>query len=291
MTIHKLTGKGKDVGGLTVTRLLPQAKRRSIGAWCFLDHAGPADEANMQVGAHPHTNLATFTWMLAGEVWHADSLGSRQCVRPGEINLMIAGTGNSQGISHTEQSVANAPLHAVQLWIALPMHQNISAAFHHYPDLPAWEAEGVRHILLTGDYHGHHAPTAQFSPLLGVDLRSREAATLQIPIEKNWEYGVLVIAGEVQIDGETFHADELAFVACERPDFTLQAAADSHFLLLGGEPLPHPLHMWWNFVADSRDALQQAIHDWNNGHPRFGAVGWQGETLPRLPAPVMPGVS
>ncbi|MDO5091365.1 MAG: pirin family protein [Cardiobacteriaceae bacterium] len=289
MTFFKLTGKGKDVGGLSVTRLLPQAKRRSIGAWCFLDHAGPAEAAEMQVGAHPHTNLATFTWMLNGEVWHADSLGSRQCVRPGEINLMVAGTGNARGISHTEQSAPGAPLHAVQLWIALPTAQDIAPAFHHYPELPAWESDGVRHILLTGDYQGRRAPTAQFSPLLGVDLRADRDASLTIAIEKNWEYGVLVIDGEVRIDDEVFHADELAFIACERADFRIEAAAGSHFLLLGGEPLAQPVLMWWNFVADSCEALRQAVADWNRGHPRFGSVGWQGETLPRLPAPEMPG--
>ena len=102
--IQKITANIKDVGGIPVARLLPTAKRRSIGAWCFLDHAGPSvfaeGEAGLQVGAHPHIGLQTFTWMLAGEVLHKDSLGNEQMIRPNQVNLMTAG----RGISHTEQT-------------------------------------------------------------------------------------------------------------------------------------------------------------------------------------------
>ena len=100
MNTETFTAHTKDVGGIPVARLLPQKERRTIGAWCFLDHAGPAvfkaDSDGMQVGAHPHTNLQTFTWMLEGEMWHQDSLGFRQLVRPGQVNLMTAGTGSAQ---------------------------------------------------------------------------------------------------------------------------------------------------------------------------------------------------
>ncbi len=130
MSVDKFLAKTKDVGGIPVARLLPQNKHRTVGAWCFLDHAGPAtfsqENKGMQVGLHPHTNLQTFTWMLEGEVWHQDSLGNRQLIRPKQVNLMTAGTGNQRGISHTEQTPAGVKnLHAVQLWIALPMNQEI----------------------------------------------------------------------------------------------------------------------------------------------------------------------
>lgn len=123
MNIQTLSAHTKDVGGIPVARLLPQGKRRTIGAWCFLDHADPAGFENgsdgLQVGAHPHTNLQTFTWMLEGEVWHQDSLGFRRLIRPKRINLMTAGTGSARGIAHTEQTPEGVKnLHTVQLWIA-----------------------------------------------------------------------------------------------------------------------------------------------------------------------------
>ena len=180
MNTETFTAHTKDVGGIPVARLLPQKERRTIGAWCFLDHAGPAlfgaDSKSLQVGAHPHTNLQTFTWMLEGEVWHQDSLGFRQLVRPGQVNLMTAGTGSAHGIAHTEQTPENVnTLHAVQLWIALPMNQEIAPNFEHYPDLPAWQENGADYVLTTGAFGGRRAPTTQHSPLVGVDIQVREA--------------------------------------------------------------------------------------------------------------------
>ena len=66
-------------GGLIVRRALPNRRRRTVGAWCFLDHAGPMEfgrGGGMGVGPHPHIGLQTFTWMIEGAVMHRDSLGN-----------------------------------------------------------------------------------------------------------------------------------------------------------------------------------------------------------------------
>ncbi|WP_225748602.1 pirin family protein [Eikenella sp. Marseille-P7795] len=292
MTLQKVTAKTHDVGGIPVARLLPNRTHRTVGAWCFLDHAGPAyfaaDADGMQVGAHPHTNLQTFTWMLEGELLHRDSLGSRQLIRPKQVNLMTAGTGGNHGISHTEQTPDGIrTLHAVQLWIALPMHKNIAPSFRHYPELPEWSDNSADFILVNGSFAGRTAPTEQHSPLLGLDIRFRQPATLDIPAQAGWEYGVLVLAGEAEIGGQTFVQDELAKFehADTAQTLPIRAQAGSRILLLGGEPLPHPVRMWWNFVADSQEALVQAVADWNDGHPRFGHINLAGTQLTRLRAP------
>ncbi|MCP2040790.1 redox-sensitive bicupin YhaK (pirin superfamily) [Neisseria sp. HSC-16F19] len=295
MNIQTLHASTKDVGGIPVARLLPQGRRRTIGAWCFLDHAGPAqfaaDAPGLQVGAHPHTNLQTFTWMLEGEVWHQDSLGFRQLIRPKQVNLMTAGTGSRRGIAHTEQTPEGIhSLHAVQLWIALPMNQEIEPDFQHYPELPEWQEDGVRYVLTTGSFQGRTAPTQQYSPLVGVDVQADTAQSLSLALEAGWEYGVLVIAGSVNAaDGTRAAADELLFFEGSADRLTLEVAAGSHFMLLGGEPLPHPTVIWWNFVADSRAALHEAVADWNSGSPRFGAeIDLSGTGLKRLVAPEPP---
>src|SRR5580692_10626756 len=107
--------------GTEVRRLLPQRTLWTVGAWCFLDHYGPDDVSigpGMAVPPHPHTGLQTVSWLFEGLVLHRDSLGSRQLIRPGELNLMTAG----RGIAHSEESAAGRPaaLHGLQLWIALP---------------------------------------------------------------------------------------------------------------------------------------------------------------------------
>ncbi|NEN75154.1 pirin family protein [Pelistega sp. NLN82] len=297
MSIDKLTAKTKDVGGIPVARLLPQPQRRTVGAWCFLDHAGPAvfeeESKGLQVGLHPHTNLQTFTWMLEGEVWHQDSLGNRQLIRPKQVNLMTAGTGHQYGISHTEQTPEGIKaLHAVQLWIALPMNQEIKPNFEHYPELPMWSEGGIDYVLTTGSYQGHTAPTTQFSPLVGVDMQFTQAQSFHIDEVEGFEYGILVIAGEVEVNGVAYRADELAVLAdCKNAQGKLElwASEGTHIMLLGGEPLPHPTLIWWNFVADSQEALEQAVADWNNGHARFGDINLDGTALKRLVAPEIQG--
>src|SRR5215469_2966881 len=121
-SIERLEARTAEIGGgITIRRALPNRTRRTVGAWCFLDHAGPMvfeGGGGMHVGPHPHIGLQTFTWMIEGEVVHRDSLGNEQVIKPGQVNLMTAGN----GIAHAEDSAPGPVgwLHAAQLWIALP---------------------------------------------------------------------------------------------------------------------------------------------------------------------------
>jgi redox-sensitive bicupin YhaK (pirin superfamily) len=119
-----IEGRQRDIGGLTVTRVLPSAARRMVGPFIFFDHMGPATLARGQgvdVRPHPHINLATVTYLFEGEIVHRDSIGSLQPIRPGEINWMTAG----RGIAHSERTSpelrkTGSELHGIQLWVALP---------------------------------------------------------------------------------------------------------------------------------------------------------------------------
>src|SRR5688572_32510663 len=108
-SLERLESQRAVVGeGFEIRRALPNRRRRMVGAWCFLDHAGPADYAagnGLTIGPHPHIGLQTFSWMIEGTILHTDSLGYRQWIRPGQVNLMTAG----RGISHAEESSGDAP--------------------------------------------------------------------------------------------------------------------------------------------------------------------------------------
>jgi redox-sensitive bicupin YhaK (pirin superfamily) len=286
--IQRLAPRIADVGGIPIHRVLPQRARRTIGAWCFADHAGPSafapGDPGMRVGPHPHIGLQTFTWMLAGEVLHRDSLGNVQKIRPGELNLMTAG----HGIAHTEESVpGSGGLHAAQLWISLPKaHQDTPPRFDHYENLPRWTEQGVEATLLIGAYGGHQAPALAFSPLLGMDLTCRDAHELTLPVRPDFEYGVLVLEGGVSVGGESFAAHELAYFGCgvDGVAFTLEAGA--RVLLLGGRPLDEDIFIWWNFVAHDRADIVRAQAEWEAGGDRFGEVrGYAGARLSPPPIP------
>ncbi len=144
-----ISPKQKDIGGFFVRRLLPVAKCRHVGPWVFFDHMGPAQfEAGkgIDVRPHPHINLATVTYLFEGEILHRDSVGSLQAIRPGDINLMVAG----KGIVHSERETeatrnSDHVLHGLQLWLALPEEfEEIDPAFYHYPSaqIPAVDLQG-----------------------------------------------------------------------------------------------------------------------------------------------------
>jgi len=273
-------------GGINVDRVLPVRQRRRIGAWCFLDHAGPArfePGQGMLVEAHPHIGLQTFTWLIEGEALHRDSLGNEQVLRPGQVNLMTAGV----GISHTEESLPDQRvLHAAQLWIALPPgKEEIPPAFDHYPDLPRWSEAGLDFTLLAGSYAGRTAPSRMYSPLVGVDLRSVAAAARRLALEPGFEHGLLVLEGAADVEGERFGPNELAYLPTGRAGLDLSLEAGSRLLLIGGEPPTDDVTIWWNFVG-SKEAIARAQRDWEARSERFGSV--RGYENRRLVAPPVP---
>lgn len=287
--IQRIASRQAEVGGIPINRVMPSRQRRMIGAWCFLDHAGPAvfrPGAGMRVGPHPHTCLQTFTWMLKGEILHRDSLGNEQVIRPGQVNLMTAG----QGIAHTEESLpGEEQLHAAQLWIALPPEAgDCKPAFDHHPILPTWSEDGCDFTLLAGSYKMHTAPSRLYSPLIGMDLFSAQGTDICLPLDPAFEYGVLVLEGETTIGTQQFAIDELAYLGSGNSEVRLQLNADSRVILLGGVPWPQQILMWWNFVGHSKAEIAQAQRDWEAGSDRFGIIPeYDGPPLiaPPLPWP------
>ena len=296
LTIERIAARESTLGeGLRILRALPTRERRMVGAWCFLDHIGPiafGPGQGLHVGAHPHTCLQTFTWMIEGEIWHRDSLGSDQVIRPGQVNLMTAGL----GIVHTEDSVTPGQrMHAAQLWIALPPEDADRApAFEHHAELPRWMQDGCQCTLLVGRWDGHAAPCRVHTPLVGLDIACTQDTGLGLPVtlplRTDFEHGLLPLEGEALIDSgegpQRFTVGELAYLPPGADQVRLTLSRGSRVLLIGGEPWPHPMVMWWNFVGPSKAHIVQAQADWEAGAPRFGRV--PGDEGRRLQAPPLP---
>lgn len=268
----------------TVSRYLPTRARTTVGAWCFLDHYGPDDVATapgMQVGPHPHIGLQTVTWLLEGEVVHHDSLGSAQAIRPGQLNLMTAGS----GIAHAEVSPPLRPprLHGLQLWVALPA-TDVPPAFAHHADLPVAELDpGVSARVLIGELGGARSPAAVHSPLLGAEVHL--SGRTVVPLQTDYEHAVLVVDGAVTIEDRDLPAGSCAYLGRQRSNLVVAGAPSGTFLLLGGEPFTQPLVMWWNFVGRTADEIATARADWEAGR-RFGDVALGGDRIPAPPLPV-----
>ena len=278
--------------GTVIKRALPSRQKRMIGAWCFLDHAGPVNFESGQgldIGPHPHTGLQTFTWMIEGSMMHHDSLGSAQLIQPNQVNLMTAG----YGISHTEVAPADeTKMHSVQLWIALPDDKkDMPPQFEHYPDLPVIAQDQIRFTLLVGEFLGAQSPVQVHSPLLGVDLQAEEQAQTTLPLNPRFEYGVLVLEGTAQINGQLLDDQHLLVLSPGESQLQLELEAGSRVVLVGGEPFESPILLWWNFVGRTQEDMLQAREQWINHDARFGEIPeYDGErmTVPMLPERMRP---
>jgi redox-sensitive bicupin YhaK (pirin superfamily) len=266
--------KAAEVGGFRVRRALPRRGMRTVGAWCFADHMGPevvTETSGLDVGPHPHIGLQTVTWLIDGAVLHTDSLGSEQLIRPGQLNLMTAG----RGIVHAEESVRAdlATLHGVQLWIAQPSGTRDGAsAFAHHGELPRIDVGHGTATVFIGEHAGAVSDARTDTPLVGIEADLR-AGTSQWPLRADFEYAVYIISGEAIITpaahagratAPALHAREgqLVDLRLHGEVLTIEVPHAARLLMLGGEPLGEPLHMWWNFVGRSRDEIAQAAQDW-----------------------------
>lgn len=241
---------------MTVRRLLPQRARSLVGPWCFLDFYGPDDVSatgGMAVPRHPHTGLATVSWLFEGAIDHIDSAGNWATVEPGDAVFMNAG----RGITHSEFSTAETTvLHGAQLWYAFPDENRFvePSLDNHRPEPvagPGWSAR-----VFAGEMLGVAAPLRTYAPLSGAELRLDAGTEMSIDVPVRFEHAVLPVRGDLELDGQAVPGDHLAVVDAGRPRLRI-AAGDKPVLalLIGGEPLNEAIVMWWNFVGRDHDEI------------------------------------
>lgn len=274
--------KEKDIGDFSVRRLLPFAQQRMVGPWIFFDHMGPAEfepGQGISVRPHPHINLATVTYLFEGEILHRDSLGYKQTITPGDINLMVAG----KGIVHSERERPEIKqqahrLHGLQLWMALPeADEETDPAFYHYPnkDIPGTDLNGVDVRVMMGSAYGLTSPVKTFADTLYIEAHMSDG--LQLGLPEAQERALYVAAGKVEIAGIEVNQYEMA-VLTDTSTHTVIATEDARIALIGGEKMP-PRHMYWNFASSSLERIEQAKQDWKDGKfPKV--VGDEEEFIP-----------
>ncbi|HEX8444833.1 MAG TPA: pirin family protein [Allosphingosinicella sp.] len=288
LLLQTLRPVSHDLGGFKVHRTLPHKERTTVGPFIFFDQMGPAQlppGEGIDVRPHPHINLATVTYLFAGAIEHRDSLGTRQVIEPGAVNLMTAG----RGIVHSERSPAGLraggpELSGIQTWLALPSDkEEIDPTFQHVPrgSLPLIQGAGARARVVMGTLWGETSPVTQHSPTIYADIALEPGGSLPLdPLAD--ERAVYVAEGDATLDGLTL---EPAVLYVLRPGLaaTLRSARGAHVMLCGGAPLDGPRHVWWNFVSSRRDRINQAKEDWRA--ERFPLVPDDGAE--RIPLPVV----
>ena len=298
MTVHSSDIEGvdlvvlppvRDLGdGFQVRRALPTAQRRMVGPFIFFDQMGEAvfrSGEGLDVRPHPHIGLSTLTYLVEGEIFHRDSLGSAQAIRPGEVNWMTAGS----GLVHSERTspevrASGGKLFGLQTWIALPKEaEEIAPAFAHHKadEIPVTEDAGTRLTLIAGTSDGLTSPLKTYSDMVYADIVMMDGARYQVKAE-HVERAIYVVGGEVEVEGQNGSFKETELVVFKPgAEVILRAKGGTRLMLLGGEPLPEKRHIFWNFVSSSLDRIEQAKEDWKE--QRFARVPEEHDFIP-LPA-------
>jgi hypothetical protein len=263
--------RARDIGGFEVRRALPAPGRRMVGPFVFFDQIGPAEFLTGQgidVRPHPHIGLGTVTYLFNGHFQHRDSLGTNQVITPGAVNWMVAG----RGVTHSERTrpeARRAPhdLFGVQTWVALPeSHEDSAPSFEHHgaQALPLLRDRGVTARLVLGQAWGERAPARVHGALFQADVVLKPGALIPLP-DDHEDRGVHVLQGAIDVAGDRFEAGRMMVF---RPGdaITLQAGPEgARLIVLGGDTLNGPRHIWWNFVASSRDRIEAAKEAWARG--------------------------
>lgn len=269
--------RARDLGGFEVRRALPAPKRQMVGPFIFFDQMGPAEflpTRGMDVRPHPHIGLATISYLHRGRMHHRDSLGTDQWIEPGAVNWMVAG----QGITHSERTddetqVDPMPFFGIQTWVALPEEvEETAPLFEHaaMDTLPLIEGEGKSVRLILGSAYGETAPVRTFSEMFYGDVVLQAGALIPMP-DGHEDRGVYVIEGDVEIAGDRFEAGQMMVFRPGDP-ITVKAVSNARLMILGGETMRGPRHIWWNFVATSKEKIEAAKEAWREGdweHGRF----------------------
>jgi len=228
------------------------------------------------VGVHPHAGFETVTIAYQGKVAHHDSAGNSGIIGEGDVQWMTAGSGLLHKEYHEEEfSKKGGPFQMVQLWVNLPAkdkktkpkYQEITNAMMSKAYLPA--EKGYVEIV-AGEFNGVKGPASTFTPMHVYNARLKKEATLDLSFPKDFNTGLLVIEGNVKVNGINAHADHFVLMKNDGEEFIIEATEDSIVLVLSGEPINEPIVAYGPFVMNTWEEIEQAVSDVNAG--KFGVL-------------------
>lgn len=261
----------RDIGDFLVGRLIPFRQKRMVGPFVFIDHMGPATVGPgkyFDVDQHPHIGLSTLTYLLEGEIVHEDSIGTKQKIAPGSVNWMTAGN----GVTHTERTPQEwrdgreFQMHGYQIWVALPKElEEMEPEFVHLSKdkLPKWEEDGASFTLVAGEGFSRKSQLPVYSDLFMVEVKAGNAFDLDIKEQLKGEIGICIVEGQVEACGQVVEKGNM-LVSKTEDACKLNVMENTHLLLFGGEPFPEERHIFWNYVATSKEKIEEAKQRWKD---------------------------
>jgi redox-sensitive bicupin YhaK (pirin superfamily) len=255
--------------GVRLRRSIATRRLDYLDPFLLFDHFGSDDPEDYLAGfpMHPHRGIETVTYMLAGKVHHADSLGNSGDITAGDVQWMTSG----RGILHEEMpQPVQGKMEGFQLWVNLPArlkmtrprYQEVLAA-----RIPVIEHEGGAQIRLVagqvGETRGPVTEIAADPSYLDVTVAS--GAAFDYPITSGHTAFAYIFEGRGSFAGKEIAAAHLA-VFGDGDRVQVVAGPDGvRFLLASGLPLGEPIARYGPFVMNTRQEIEQALRDLQNG--------------------------
>ncbi|MCY0385819.1 pirin family protein [Robbsia sp. Bb-Pol-6] len=264
-----------DIGDLSTRRPLPGPGIEQLDPFLFLNHHGPQTypphNRGLPFGPHPHRGFETVTFILEGELAHLDTGGHESVIRAGGVQWMTAGS----GLVHAEISPepfkrAGGPLEILQLWVNLPARLKMTRPAYtglqreEIPQLSADDGK-ARIELVSGEWDGHTGPIVSLTGVEMMVLNLSPGARLTLPAPAALTVFLYVVRGRVAVAGEAVPAFTLARLRADGDTVVLSADEDAVVLFGRAAPIGEPVVSHGPFVMNTREEIQQAIHDYQAG--------------------------
>lgn len=265
-----------DGDGVRMTRVIASREMGMIDPFLLLDEFR-SDQPDDYIGGfpdHPHRGFDTVTYMLAGQMRHKDNHGHEGVISPGGIQWMRAGS----GIIHSEMpEQENGLMWGFQLWINLPGTLKLSAPGYQEFDrdeIPVENREEgiVIHVIAGTTSAGTTGPVKNIpTEPLYLDIELRQDADILQPIAEHANAFVYVYEGAAEIlspehPSPLIQKGMLGLLSTGDGVHIRAKQPETRLLLLAAQPLNEPVAWGGPFVMNTREEVQQAFIDFNNGN-------------------------
>jgi len=237
---------------------------------------------------HPHRGIETITYVLAGNVEHADSIGNKGSIEAGDIQWMTAG----RGIIHQEMPKGDKAgrMHGFQLWANLPSSLKMTAPHYQEVKAPeiavATEDDGTQARIICGSFWGKKGPvTGIAADPIYLDVTVPPGKRKRLPVDTSRNAFAYVFAGSgkfcnasgpLAVPTESVNwldtappaeAEDRSLILFDSGDEVVVQAGDQgiRFLLVSGKPLKEPVAWYGPIVMNTQEQLRKTFDQLNEG--------------------------
>lgn len=269
-----------DIADLVTRRPIPGPRVQQVDPFLFLNHHGPQvyppNNRGLPFGPHPHRGFETVTFILEGELMHADSGGHQSVIGRGGVQWMTAGS----GLVHAELSPdgfkrAGGPLEILQLWVNLP--SRLKMTLPRYQGLqgdafPVVDAAGgkARVSVVAGAWGGAAGPIESITGTFMSVIAASAGAQLTFDNLAGRNVFLYVVSGRIRINGADVGEHHLVELDTAGDTLAMEAESDARLLFGHGDPINEPVATYGPFVMNTPDEIRTAIADYQAG--RMGEV-------------------